>query len=70
LERQTKALNAIERVKSLIEKYKKELMTWEENYSWDFNLLHDLQYRLEERANEIWMEHGNWNFETKGFNAY
>ena len=71
--RQQKVIVAIARVKALIEKYKEDLYkekSWEELHNWDFNLLHDLQERLEERANRLWSQFCDLNWDKYQCNAY
>ena len=61
---------AIDRVNRLIDKYKKDLPEWEKLHSWDFNLLHDLEYRLVDRSRQIHSEYCSFNWDKYQFNAY
>jgi hypothetical protein len=64
------------RVKNLIEKYKKDLRqkpedpSFEDKNGWDFNLLHDLEYRMEQRLWDNWSAHKDWCWDNVGLNIY
>lgn len=42
---------------------------WEDNYDWDFNLLHDLVGRMTDRVRDNYIEIGDWNWKVQGFNV-
>ena len=68
---------AIERVKNKLLWFKSESEKipgyWtDENreYFKDWNLWHDLQYRLENRMWDNWSEYKDWHWDTYQFNTY
>lgn len=71
--KQNRIIAAIERVKGLIKNYAEDLYKeggWDASHDWDFNLLHDLQERLEQRANEVHSQYCDFNWEKYQMNAY
>lgn len=75
---------AIDKVKAKLEEYaeygkKISLLCTSEDRCWkeeehipvkDWNLLHDLQYRLEQRQWNNWSEFKDWHWDNYGFNTY
>lgn len=59
-------LAALARTRKLIARYLGKL-TGGWPYSWDFNLLHDLEYRLEQRLTQMWAAYFDWHFATFGW---
>ena len=70
LAKQERLIDAIKVVQSLIKKYIKDLPKWDALHSWDFNLLHDLEDRLTDKANEVHSEFCSFNWQKNGFNVY
>ena len=60
--RKAALINAIDRTNVLFRRYHKDLhrtdgKKWEDLYDWDFNLIHDLERRLEDRYTD-----NQWNY--------
>lgn len=68
--KQNRLVKAIERVQGLIKNYIQELPEWEQKHNWDFNLLHDLEDRLTDKANTVHSEYCSFNWDKYQFNAY
>lgn len=73
--KQEKLFTALERFKKLYNKYLNDLTnldgkTWEEKHNFDFNLLHDLEYRLKDRITDLQSIYYDFHFEKYQFNAY
>lgn len=73
--KQEKLFQALERFKKIYSKYLKDLTNdngkaWEEIHNFDFNLLHDLEYRIIKRIEELQNKYYQFHFEKYQFNAY
>lgn len=64
-------LAALERAKELTQMYLAAYsplyLNWP--FAWDFNLLHDLEYRLECRIKDIRSDFSAWHFDTFGWSV-
>lgn len=58
---------ALARTRKLIARYLGKLTDKGWPYSWDFNLLHDLEYRLEQRLARVWQAYFDWHYVTFGW---
>jgi hypothetical protein len=68
---------AIDKVKARLDYYSTERAKMPEMWTdehermfWDWNLLHDLQYRLECRLHDNYSKYQEWHFNTYGWAAY
>ncbi len=68
--KQDELREAIERCECLEYKYRKHLPNWKELYNWDFNLIYDLRYRLENRLKDLQSEYYSLHWDKHGFNIY
>ena len=58
---------ALERTRRLMAHYLARYTATSWPFGWDFNLLHDLESRLQRRLAKVWAAYYDWHFTTYGW---